>query len=52
MRDELETRALADHGPALTAFIGGMAHQIWTALVWLNARTYDAPWKHDRDCRA
>jgi hypothetical protein len=52
MRDELETRALADNGPALTATIGNLAHQVWTVLVWLNARTYYAPWKPDHDCRA
>ena len=52
MHDEHETRALAENGPALNAFLGGMVDQIWTALVRLNERSYDAPWKHERDWQA
>ncbi|HEY1604077.1 MAG TPA: hypothetical protein VGF77_00595 [Allosphingosinicella sp.] len=46
MRDALEARDWAEHGPALSEALAGLFAAVGNAFRRLNAIQFDAPWQH------
>lgn len=47
MRDEIDSRIWAEHGPAFTADLHKALQRLWHGFERLNARLFAAPWRRE-----